>query len=505
MKRTITTLTTFALLLLAAGLSFADDSLVVSQVDNSQLLAGQKIRVYVSVTNPGGNSIGGLQKEQFKVAEGPEGGKLAERSIIDFLGGGAMNEGMAIGLVLDNSGSMYTTMAGRETKNDSAMRITYAKQAINDFLPKIANPNDRVALIAFNQTIMTNEVPLTDSKADVMKALTGLRQPEKNQQFTELYESLYYAITTMSHIPGRKVIILLTDGENYPYVPPKGKTHPQFTVRRGLDGALELAQREGISVFTIGIGSGSFQNTLRKISNETGGMSYQVTNLNQLKELYSTIQERVLGEYVMTYFAGMEPALRKTVRVEFRRTPKAAALTGTRAYYAATLFGRPQEPFAPWVFAFLLLALLILFLLWILKFGSRKQDASLSVLAVDGKRSRIQPVTIMETQREVTISGDSDADLTISGDSKLANSEVKLFKEGSDYTLMSGQGTVKVNNQPVKAKKLRSGDLITVGNTTIVFDGGNLKRDPTRLMEKTKTSRLKSKDKRGRSTRTPHN
>jgi len=504
MMRKTTMFAAIALLLLAAGLSFADDSLVVSQVDNSQLLAGQKIRVYVSVTNPGGGSIGGLQKRQFRVFEGPVGGKLTERPIVDFLGGGAMNEGMAIGLVLDNSGSMYTTMAGRETKNESAMRMTYAKQAINDFLPKIANPNDRVALIPFNQTIM-NEVPLTDNKADIMLALANLKRPKGNRQFTELYESLYYAVAAMSHIPGRKVIILLSDGENFPYIPPKGKTHPQFTVRHGLAGALDLAQREGISVFTIGIGSGSFQNTLRKISNETGGVSYQVTSLNQLKELYSTIQERVLSEYVMSYYAGMEPAQRKTVRVEFRSSPNAAPLSGVRTYYAATLFGRPQEPFAPWVFAFLLLALIILFLLWILKFGSRKQDASLSVLAVDGRRSRIQPVTIMETQREVTISGDSDADLTISGDSKLANSEVKLFKEGADYTLMSGQGTVKVNNQPVKAKKLRSGDLISVGSTTIVFDGGNLVRDPTRLMEKTKTSRLKSKDKRGKSTRTPHN
>jgi hypothetical protein len=90
-----------------------------------------------------------------------------------------------------------------------------------------------------------------------------------------------------------------------------------------------------------------------------------------------------------------------------------------------------------------------------------------------------------------------DADLTISGDTKLKNSEIKLFKEGDDYTLMSSQGDIKVNNQAIRAKKLRSGDLITMGNTTIVFDGG-AKRDPTVLMEKTKTSRLKSDTQSGK-------
>jgi Ca-activated chloride channel family protein len=486
----------------AAWAAFGD-SVVVSQVDNSLMLAGQKIRAYVSVTNKNGASIPGLQRQQFKVFEDPIGTNTeTERPIIDFVSGANINDGMVIGFVLDNSGSMYTTMGGKETNNEAARRMTYAKQAINEFLPKITNPADRVMLIPFNQKI-ENEVALTDNKADIMKALTEVTRPSGNLQFTELYESLYYAIGKMSHIPGRKVIILLSDGENFPFTPPKGQTHPQFAARHGLKGAIDLAQREGISVFTIGIGDGAFQNTLRGISSDSGGVSYQVQDLSQLSNLYTTIQERVLSEYLITYFAGMEPAERKTVKVKL--TQGNGLLSGSRSYYSATLFGKPQSPLAFWIFAFILLALVLLFLLWKLKVQNRKKDASLEVLSVDGRKSRSQSMTIMESQNEVTISGDSDADFTLSGDSKLANSEVKLFKEGADYTLMSAHGAIKVNNQSVTAKKLRSGDLITVGNTTIVFDGGNIKRDPTQLMEKTKTSRLKTKtDVKGKSTKTPH-
>jgi Ca-activated chloride channel family protein len=508
MKKTITIFAGVLLLVLAAGLSFAD-SIVVSQVDNSQLLAGQIIRVYVSVTDKNGVSIPGLQNRlpdhqfQFRVFEDPLGSKTeTERPIIDILSGANTNDGINILFLVDNSGSMYTNMAGQETNNAATWRMTFTKQAINNLLPNIKNPADRLALLSFNVKADT-DIPLTDDKATIQKALTEIQRPSGNARYTELYESLYYAVTKMSHIPGRKVIILLSDGENFPYTPPKGQAHPQFAVRHGLSGAIDLAQREGISVFTLGIGNGAFQNTLREISNQTGGVSYQVQDLAQLKELYSAIQKRVLSEYLITYFAGMEPAERKTVKVKLTRSNDTPP--GSRPYYSATLFGKPQDPLAFWIFAFLLLALLLLFLLWLLKVENRKQAASLEVLSVGGKKSRIQPVTIMESQHEVTISGDADADLTISGDAKLANSEVKLYKEGSDYTVMSAEGTIKVNNQPVKAKKLRSGDLITVGNTTIVFDGGNLKRDPTKLMEKTKTSRLKGDDKKRGSTKTPHN
>ncbi len=484
------------ILVLAAGLCFAD-SVVVSQVDNTGLLTSQKIRVYVSATNARGTSISGLQKSDFTIYETPEGSKeKIKREIIDFISGANVNEGVSMLFLIDNSDSMYTDIGGRATKNQNAWRMTYAKKAIDDLLPNIKNPSDRLALLSFNSRTDT-DISLTDDKATIKQALADIERPQGDERFTELHESLYYAITKMSDVRGRKVIILLSDGEDYP--PPADKINPQFAERKGLPAALDLAQREGISIFTIGIGDGGFNTKLKNISNETGGNYYNARNLNQLNGIYSDIQNRVLSEYLMTYYAGMEPADRKRVTVELKRG--GTALTGTRSYFAATLFGKPQDPLAIWIFAFILLALLLLFLLWKLKPQNRKAVASLEVLSVEGHKTRIQPVTIMESQHEVTISGDADADLTISGDTKLKNSEIKLFKEGEDYTLMSSQGDIKVNNQAVKAKKLRSGDLITVGNTTIVFDGGALKKDPTVLMEKTKTSRLKSDTKSGKKRR----
>ncbi len=490
------------ILVLAAGLCFADN-VVVSQVDTTGLLTSQKPKVYVSATDARGNSIPGLQKSDFTLYETPEGShQKIKKEIIDFVSGANVNEGVKILCLTDNSGSMYADMNGRENTREGVWRITYAKKAIEDLLLNIKNPEDRVGFESFNQTIDT-DIALTDEKADIQQALAGIVRPTGNARFTELHESLYYAIAKMSDVRGRKVIILLSDGEDFPYTPPAGETHPQFSERKGLPAALELAQREGISVFTIGIGDGGFNTKLRKISDETGGNYYNVRDLNQLQGIYNDIQARVLGEYLMTYYAGMEPADRKSVTVELTRG--GSTLTGARSYYAATLFGKPQDPLYPWIFAFILLAVLLLFLLWLLKPQNRKADASLEVLSVEGRKTRIQPVTIMQSQHEVTISGDSDADLTISGDTKLKNSEIKLFKEGDDYTLMSSQGDIKVNNQAVKAKKLRSGDLITVGNTTIVFDGGALKKDPTVLLEKTKTSRLKTgTETKRRSTKTPH-
>jgi Ca-activated chloride channel family protein len=465
-KKILFTTIIFLAVIAATGFS---DSVIVSQVDNSSLLANQIIRVYVSVSDARGNPVPGLTRDRFRLFEGVP-SKEVERPIIDFLSGANVNEGVNILFILDNSGSMYYDIAGRDTANPDIQRITYAKQAINDLLGKIKNPADRLGLISFNIRTDT-DIALTDDKATIQKALMEIKKPAEGQGYTELYETLSYSVNKLRNVKGRKVIVLLSDGQNFPYIPAAGKSHPQFNERKGLPAAIEYAQREGISVFTIGLIEGASNPDLKKIASETGGVSYQVQDLRQLKDFYNQIRDRVLSEYLITCYAGMESADRKNVIVKLiQGTTVIDALP--RSYYSATLFGKPQTQFAFWIFAFLLLALALLFLLFRLSAGKTSAQPSLEVLAVDGKKSRLGSMTIMEDKRSMTISGSESADLTITGDPKLSKTEVTLKKEGGDYTIVGSGGTVKVNNQPVTSRKLRSGDLITVGSTTIVFNGG---------------------------------
>ncbi len=55
----------------------------------------------------------------------------------------------------------------------------------------------------------------------------------------------------------------------------------------------------------------------------------------------------------------------------------------------------------------------------------------------------------------------------------MAGAEVKIRNEAGRFTI-SGED-IRVNNRRVKNKSLRTGDLIEIGDTTIVFDGGAAK------------------------------
>ena len=81
-------------------------------------------------------------------------------------------------------------------------------------------------------------------------------------------------------------------------------------------------------------------------------------------------------------------------------------------------------------------------------------------------------MTIVGTNKEITIGGSANSDLTIQGDPKVTMVEAKINKKGDAFTIASMGSPITVNNRPIKTKVLRSGDLIKVGDTTIVFDGG---------------------------------
>jgi VWFA-related protein len=452
-----------ALLILSGTLCFSQ-SVIVSQVDNSSLLMDQKIKVYVSVTDANGNPITDATQDQFALSEAVPDKKPEKRDIIFFKHGANVNEGINLMFLVDNSGSMYTNMNGQETSNQKAWRITYAKEAIMELLRNINNPEDRISLVVFNIKI-DKEIPPTADKAGIAKALTEITRPAKEESYTELYEALYHAIANMGNTRGRKVIVLLSDGEDFPK-----KDNPYFSQRKGLDAALNLAAHEGITVFTIGLLEGARDPNLKKIADETGGVNYRVTDARQLSDLYNRIRDRVLHEYLIVYYAGMEPAEKKYVQVVLDQGGR--AFRAERAYYSATLFGMPQPGFVVWMFFMIPLALLLLWLFSKIRFESRQTAPCLEVLTVDGKKKKVPPFTIMDDQGAVTIGGTESADLTIMGEPKLQSNDVMVQKKKGVYTVVSSRTPIHVNNQLVKSKELRSGDLIKVGNTTIVFNAG---------------------------------
>lgn len=453
------------LLTVAALLSHAAyaDTITISQIDTSSLLTRQRVGVFVSAFDSSGNSLEGLGKEMFRLSESADGEHFTPVEVTSFSAQTNQVEGINFFLLVDNSGSMYDTLAGTQTSDERAMRITHAKEAIRTFLDDIDNPNDRVGLASFNTfyRLYTQPIP---QKAEVGQLLDRITRPDSDAAYTELYAALVRAATDAAEVRGRKVIIVLSDGENYPYVAHSGKDHPEYGSKVfEYTESIEQLQRQGVSLFAVNFGANKDQH-LAAIASATGGQVFDARNEEELAQVYRNIRERVLKEYYLTYRATMTPADRKFVRVIYRNGARSAQ--ATRFYFSSTLFGSPAPGFGPLFFLPLLAALLLFWLLTRMRFLNKRKEASLEVLG-SGSSTRVFPVSSQKT----VIGRSESADVTLVGSPRVQDKHATLlFNPQTRVFSVAGDEPIMVNNKPVKKKDLKPGDVINVGGTMVVFD-----------------------------------
>ena len=456
-------------LLAAANFSLIADSAHISGIDNASMFINQTVKINVNVSDANGKPILGLNKDDFQIFEKPLGGKESQKTILDFESGANRKNGISILLIMDNSGSMYANDDGtiEDSADSEIWRITHAKNAVLSLLDEIDNPVDKTGLASFNYKLGNLVDPAADTE-NLKKALEQISKPSQGEGYTELYECLNQSINIVKNIEGRKIIILLSDGENYPL-----KDNPEYPVRVEEEGAIERAVKEGVTVFTIGFGLEADEASLKRISEETGGLFFKAANQRDLEEMYSLIREQVLNEYNITYKAGMEASPKKEIRV-------AAAVNGTkledsRSYFSDTMFGSSGESFNLWLLLIPPFCIAIAWALTLFKFEQKKSAPSLDILSRNGKKPRRKETTIIEDLDEIKIGTGKNADVTV-----IANgpgiTEARIKKDQGGYTIIGDGAGVTVNNRKVKSKELRAGDLIGVGNSTIIFDPGEIAR-----------------------------
>ncbi len=461
----------------------------LAELDASRLLVTQKVDGYVSVTDAQGSPVAGLGQSAFQVFESADGQSF--RPVPSLLGfqpqAGAQN-GIAFLLLLDNSGSMYDTLDGRATQDPTAMRITHAKDAVRTFLSSVTNAQDRVGLASFNTLFSLFSTPGSGgagSRQRISDELDRIARPVPDQAYTELYASLSLAARAFAGVSGRKAIIVLSDGENYPFAEHSGRPSPVFGTRQfPFTEPIQACQEEGVTVYGINFGIGSRPDpNLLAITRETGGRLFGAADRAELAGVYQQIHRQVAAEYRLTWRGTTDPAEKKYVRVSVSAPDGNAS--STRFYFTGTVFGLPLPRVNALFLLPLLVAAALLSLLMTLKLERGPGPARLVVL-----QTRIgHPVTrAINLGSAKTIIGSSPkANLTIVGAPQVKEQHATILHDPKDqsYTI-AGTGDITVNNQPVKTRKLEPGDVIDVGGSTIVFEGQE--------KEKKKGTGLKKKD-----------
>ncbi len=458
------------------------DGLRITQLDPAQLLPLQRITAYVVATDSQGRPLRDLRQEQFELFEySGENDESDQTSvpILNFAASEAERGPVSFFVLLDNSGSMYVRTGGRT-------RIDHARDATRSFLRELDPRYDQVALASYH-TSTTMHTDFTADPQDLEAGMLEIVRPKGAEAYTELYASLNDALEQIRVRKGRRVLIVLSDGENRPYFTYTGKPHPALGTRVvPYTEPLQTGQAEGVSVFVINYGSGYLRRDRRlaQIARETGGVVFDARNARELAGVYARIIEQVRGEYQITYRATMIPADRRFVRLQFSGGQNRPQET-TRYYFASGLFGMPMKALTPWLLLPLALALLAAALLYKKKFERDPGEPTLEVID-PGARRRVKQVVPLNGAHTI-IGGNAGADITIahskfnkdlnrtsSGDSRASRATVLYDSKRRAYTLV-GEGGVRVNNKRLRNNRsLASGDVIDIDGTTIVFDDGSV-------------------------------
>ena len=184
-------------------------------------------------------------------------------------------DGYEIALILDASESM--TARGFDRSNENLNRFDVVKSIVSDFITQ--RENDNIGLVVFGAFSFIAS-PLTYDENILNKIVSQLYIGMAGR-YTALNTSLAQGVNLLKMSNSKtKVAILLTDGHSTPEVD-----------KIPLDVAIEMAKKEGIKVYPIGIGMPHEYNreVLLKIANESGGVAFGASNASELKEVYARI------------------------------------------------------------------------------------------------------------------------------------------------------------------------------------------------------------------------
>jgi VWFA-related protein len=261
-----------------------------------------------TVTDQKGHYVNGLKPADFRVFEDDIQEKVAtfaegSRPPMEVLANGELRpirkpeggdqEEIGAGTVdLRNSSTGTNVFVLFDTSNYMYRGFVYASDAIADFIRGL-DRTDSVAVYTYSRNL-NRAVPLN---RDRMTAIQGLRHAVAGDD-SALYNSLLLTLRDAAKVPGRKVVIVFSNGpDNASMVAP--------------DDVRAVAEDEGIPIYVISTSEVTRDpistNIFKRISTNTGGKSYFAKTWQKQVEAFESIREDLGNSYTVTYYPRPNP------------------------------------------------------------------------------------------------------------------------------------------------------------------------------------------------------
>ncbi len=261
------------------------------------------VAVLSTVTDPQGRLVPSLDRDQFTILDN---GKPQEITFFQ-----NETQPFTVVVMLDFSFSMNA-------------HLDLLKAATEQFLIRML-PDDKGQVGAFSDKIEFSGT-FTSDRDDLIGALKDLQFGNP----TRLYDAIDASIDMLEEVPGRKIVLVFTDGDD-------------TASRKGQGDVLDKAREQEVMIYAIGLEAEFFNGQrmqrsrpdrgLRKLAGETGGGYFELKKTDDLAPTFTRVAQELHSLYALgftpTVFDGKEHKLE--VRV---KTPGAAA-RARRSYIAS--------------------------------------------------------------------------------------------------------------------------------------------------------------------------
>jgi VWFA-related protein len=299
------------------------------------------VQLNVAVTDNKGNYITNLQPTDFaitedgiseKIATFEEGNgptrRLADVSDSDKSDVGGSSSAPTDGQRGDVARSLNTALAGADvfilfdTSNYMYRGFVFAQDAISDFIRSLETA-DKVAFYSYSRNL-SRVAPLSPDRAQILR---GVRTTVAGDN-AALYNCLLLTIKDGARYPGRKVVVVFSNGpDNASAVPPED--------------VAELAQSVGIPVYMVSTSEARIEPVstavFERMSAATGGKAYFAKSWRDEKKAFASIRNDLGHLYSISYYPAANPNRRwRAIQVKL-------VGEGLKKYHVRTRNGyRPQ-------------------------------------------------------------------------------------------------------------------------------------------------------------------